>query len=92
VRAIRLATLDDLVKAPGMNRKAATQVADYFAQRAQLEGGDPELDDDAPGEGIDEVLDDEPGASDAEAESAAPLIEAELGDDDRSPEPLSRER
>jgi excinuclease ABC subunit C len=31
VRAIRLATLQDLAKAPGMNRKAAQQVLDYFA-------------------------------------------------------------
>ena len=31
VRAVRLATVDDLAKAPGMNRKAAEQVAAYFA-------------------------------------------------------------
>jgi excinuclease ABC subunit C len=57
VRAVRQATVDELVKAPGMNRKAALQVADYFAQRAKLEaetGADDdavldgdELDDDA---------------------------------------------
>ena len=38
VRAIRQATLEDLVRAPGMNRKAAVEVADYFASRARLEG------------------------------------------------------
>ncbi|HEX5061138.1 MAG TPA: excinuclease ABC subunit UvrC [Kofleriaceae bacterium] len=32
VRAIRLASLDDLAKAPGMNRKAAQQVVEYFTQ------------------------------------------------------------
>ena len=30
MRAIRLATLDDLAKAPGMNKKAAQQVVAYF--------------------------------------------------------------
>jgi len=34
VRAVRLATVDDLAKAPGMNRKAAQEVAQFFAQRA----------------------------------------------------------
>jgi hypothetical protein len=33
VRAVRQATIDDLAKAPGMNRKAAEQVAQYFAER-----------------------------------------------------------
>jgi excinuclease ABC subunit C len=37
VRAVRQATLDELMKAPGMNRKTAMQVADYFAERAQAE-------------------------------------------------------
>src|SRR3954469_15773428 len=37
VRAVRQATLDELVKAPGMNRKAALQVARYFTERAKLE-------------------------------------------------------
>jgi hypothetical protein len=35
---VRQASLDDLSRAPGMNRKAATQVAAYFAERARLEG------------------------------------------------------
>jgi len=33
VRAVRQATVDDLAKAPGMNRKAAEQVAQYFQDR-----------------------------------------------------------
>ena len=33
VRAVRQATTDELAKAPGMNRKAAEQVAQYFADR-----------------------------------------------------------
>lgn len=37
VRAVRQATLDDLVKAPGMNRKAAQAVAAHFADHP-LEG------------------------------------------------------
>jgi excinuclease ABC subunit C len=41
VRAVRQATLDELVKAPGMNRKAAVQVAGYFAERARLEAEGP---------------------------------------------------
>jgi excinuclease ABC subunit C len=34
VRAVRQATVEDLAKAPGMNRKAAEQVAKYFADAA----------------------------------------------------------
>jgi len=37
VRAVRQASLEDLVKAPGMNRKAADAVAQYFAERATIE-------------------------------------------------------
>jgi excinuclease ABC subunit C len=37
VRAVRQATVDDLAKASGMNRKAAEQVAKYFADVAALE-------------------------------------------------------
>jgi excinuclease ABC subunit C len=33
VRAVRQATVDDLAKAPGMNRKAAEHVISYFAER-----------------------------------------------------------
>jgi excinuclease ABC subunit C len=43
VRAVRQATVDELARAPGMNRKAAVQVAGYFAERTRLEaaGGGP---------------------------------------------------
>jgi len=34
VRAVRTASIEELAKAPGMNKKAAEQVAQYFAQRA----------------------------------------------------------
>jgi len=37
VRAVRTATVDDLAKAPGMNRKAAEQVAGYFVEIGQQE-------------------------------------------------------
>ncbi len=37
VRAVRLASVEDLAKAPGMNRKAADAIAAYFAERAELE-------------------------------------------------------
>lgn len=40
VRAVRQASVDDLAKAPGMNRKAAEQVARYFADVAVLEADD----------------------------------------------------
>ncbi|HEY0190382.1 MAG TPA: excinuclease ABC subunit UvrC, partial [Kofleriaceae bacterium] len=50
VRAVRQASLDDLARAPGMTKKAAQQVAGYFAERARVErdGGanDPEPIDD----------------------------------------------
>ena len=54
VRAVRTATIEELAKAPGMNKKAAEQVAQYFAERvasetdldANVEGrtGDADLD------------------------------------------------
>jgi excinuclease ABC subunit C len=37
VRAVRQATVDDLAKAPGMNRKAADAIVAYFAERAVTE-------------------------------------------------------
>jgi len=37
VRAVRLATVEDLAKAPGMNRKAADAIVAYFAERAEVE-------------------------------------------------------
>ena len=39
VRSVRQASLDELARAPGMNRKTAQQVAGYFAERARLEAG-----------------------------------------------------
>ncbi len=41
VRAVRLAGVEELAKAPGMNKKAATQVFDYFRQREREEAGGP---------------------------------------------------
>jgi excinuclease ABC subunit C len=37
VRAVRQASVDELAKAPGMNRKAADAVVAYFAERAVVE-------------------------------------------------------
>jgi len=37
VRAIRQSTAEELAKAPGMNRKAADAVAQYFAEQATIE-------------------------------------------------------
>jgi len=39
VRAVRLASVDELAKAPGMNRKAAEQVGAYFREREIEEAG-----------------------------------------------------
>ncbi len=38
-RGVRLASVDELAKAPGMNRKAADAVIAYFAERAEIESG-----------------------------------------------------
>ena len=38
VRAVRQATVDELAKAPGMNRKAAEQVASFFAEQQEPPG------------------------------------------------------
>jgi len=38
VRAVRLASADELAKAPGMNRKAADAIVAYFVERAEVEG------------------------------------------------------
>jgi excinuclease ABC subunit C len=43
VRAVRQASVDELAKAPGMNRKAAEAIASYFAQLEQG-GGDEAID------------------------------------------------
>ena len=56
VRAIRQASVDELARAPGMNRKAAAQIADYFARRAETDGAEPG--DDLPEGAIDDAIDD----------------------------------
>ncbi len=38
VRGVRLATVEELAKAPGMNAKAAAAIVKYFAERAEIEG------------------------------------------------------
>jgi excinuclease ABC subunit C len=88
VRAIRQASVEELARAPGMNRKAAEQIAEYFAARARAEPAqlEAELDADAaqgdagdPGAGDDgfpdaEVIDDDAG--DATAGPASPRVPA----------------
>jgi excinuclease ABC subunit C len=63
VRAIRQASVDDLARAPGMNRKAAEQIADYFARRGAAESA-------AIDGAIDDAIDD---LTDASAQGAGPL-------------------
>ncbi len=43
VRAIRQATIEELLRAPGMNRKVAEQVARYFVERAKQEADGVEV-------------------------------------------------
>lgn len=43
VRAVRLATVEELAKAPGMNKQAAAQVRRYFDELAAAAAGPPEL-------------------------------------------------
>ena len=92
VRAIRQATVEDLARAPGMNRKAAVQVADYFARRVQAEGAtdaadEAGIDADAAADASDEFDAGEafPGedAADADATDAdAGALETETTGDD----------
>ncbi|HMG55970.1 MAG TPA: helix-hairpin-helix domain-containing protein, partial [Kofleriaceae bacterium] len=77
VRAIRQAGIDELARAPGMNRKAAEQVAGYFASRAQPEPGDEGDEDAAVGE-VDDTDDGE--VIDTERPPAPPA--APLPDDE----------
>ncbi|HEY0482357.1 MAG TPA: excinuclease ABC subunit UvrC [Kofleriaceae bacterium] len=79
VRAIRQATVDDLARAPGMNRKAAVQVADYFAGRARIEA-DPASD----ATEADRAADREAsaGAATAADTEAAEFPDDVIGDDD----------
>ncbi|MBV8762475.1 MAG: hypothetical protein JO257_34645, partial [Deltaproteobacteria bacterium] len=44
VRAVRQASVDELAKAPGMNKKAAEAIASYFAD-LERGGGDAAIDD-----------------------------------------------
>ncbi len=79
VRAIRLATLDELLKTPGMNRKVATQIVEHFSARAQLEVqevdvAELELDRDAP---TDEAFD-----ANIEGRIGDVELDAEAGADD----------
>ncbi|MEO8700672.1 MAG: excinuclease ABC subunit UvrC [Kofleriaceae bacterium] len=68
VRAVRLAGIDDLTKAPGMNRKTAEAVAQYFAAQEV---------------GVDAALE-YPNAATISGEiSAGEAIAAALEDDDR---------
>jgi excinuclease ABC subunit C len=86
VRAVRQATLDELVKAPGMNRKAARQVADYFTECAKREADGPAGD--APAD--DKARRDASDDAEAGADAALPdtVIDADDPDDgDALPEP-----
>jgi excinuclease ABC subunit C len=83
VRAIRLASLDELAKAPGMNRKAAQQVLDYFTAVTAAEDGPMEPADAS----VDPILEplyegDESaeGAGEPDPERG-PAADAGLGDD-----------
>jgi excinuclease ABC subunit C len=94
VRAVRQATLDELSRAPGMNRKAALQVADYFAERAKLEA-DPGSDELDAGNELDDARDadnalDTGNELDAELATASDELDAgnALGDDLDPGEPL----
>jgi excinuclease ABC subunit C len=86
VRAIRQATADELARAPGMNRKAAEQVAAHFAGRAASGGGgaaevDPELEDCATTA--------QDGGDDAElAPGAEPFPDEVIDDDPAEPDAL----
>ncbi len=79
VRAIRLASLDELARAPGMNRKAAEAVAGYFAARAAEAEPDaePEAEPDAEPEAEPDA---EPDAPDAGAGAGADFPEEGAAD------------
>ena len=78
VRAIRLATADDLAKAPGMTRKSAEQVVKYFADVAAAEA-EPSIEHVPAVEPIYEG-DESDGAGQPDPERGA-LVEPGLGDD-----------
>ncbi len=83
VRAIRGATMEDLAKAPGMNRKAAEGVARYFSAQAISEAaGTPAAATDLDDARVTAAID-YPNATtiDGDAElTAADVIQAELDD------------
>ncbi|HEX3474859.1 MAG TPA: excinuclease ABC subunit UvrC [Kofleriaceae bacterium] len=84
VRAVRQASVDELARAPGMNRKAAEQIADYFARRAADETeAEAERDDTGAGSALDDAIDD---LTDASAQGADP---GAAGDDDAPAEPVA---
>jgi excinuclease ABC subunit C len=77
VREVRKATLDELAKAPGMNRRAAVQVSRYFAERGEADAAtelDPALDGDAG-----------PDVEDAATANLDPDAEAGAGNDTAFP-------
>jgi excinuclease ABC subunit C len=78
VRAVRQATVDDLAKAPGMNRKAAEQVVQYFAQR---EREDAQASAEFEALPADEITDDALGTPSAESDVDA-NVEGRAGDVD----------
>jgi excinuclease ABC subunit C len=86
VRAIRQASVDELARAPGMNRRAAEQVADYFAGRAAAEpgaepGAEPDAGPDAgPGAGAD-VADTDADVTDTDPDIDSDAFADEVPDD-----------
>ncbi len=78
VRAVRQATVDDLAKAPGMNRKAAEQVVAYFADREREDAQAAAEFEALPAE---EIGDEELTAPSAEADDDA-NVEGRAGDVD----------
>jgi excinuclease ABC subunit C len=89
VRAIRQASVDDLARAPGMNRKAAEQVAEYFAGRSDAEAteaGDAATADATAVEADLDAIDTIAGTADAEAD--ADEFPDDIIDDDAPGEPV----
>jgi len=102
VRAVRQATLDELVKAPGMNRQAARQIAAYFTDRAKLEANGAASDAPGPRDGEHDLAGDaadtdEPelgtGEPELDTEAAFPVTgDAGSGDNDDGGDDAPRER
>jgi excinuclease ABC subunit C len=81
VRSVRQATVDDLAKAPGMNRKAAEQVVQYFAQREREDAVAQAEFEAMPAQEIDVNVDDELTSPSVEADDDA-NVEGRAGDVD----------